>query len=262
MQKVFSQRFSQNIWRILPNPDPQSDLWVIELRESESKQVSFAMIDTAQMKQLWHSSPPEADWWSSLTAFSQNRIFLHNYRYPEVPEPTDLLAFSAADGGFLWALPGHLMVKPLDAKHIEVARKTGEQFIYKACDVETGAISALEESYTEEFGKVILQEPVRYRKDSTYFEKLATFIRNVTNGHMAVSIDYLEKRPYIMFSYYIYEQDKSVQYLLIVTDRKQLVLHEQLSEEREGMGRSTMMLKASTLVYLKNNNEFSSLTLS
>jgi hypothetical protein len=53
-----------------------------------------------------------------------------------------------------------------------------------------------------------------------------------------------------------------VQYLLIVTDQKQLVLHEKLSEGRDGIGRSTMMLKASTLVYLKNNNEFSSLTLS
>ncbi|MCF0039533.1 DUF4905 domain-containing protein [Dyadobacter fanqingshengii] len=262
MQKVFSQKFSQNIWRILPNPDPQSDLWIIELRDSESKQVSFAMMDTAQMKQLWHYSPPEADWWSSLTAFSHNNIFLHNYRYPEVPEPTDLLAFSAINGQFLWALPGHLMVKSLDNKYIEVAGKSGEQFIYKACDAETGALSPLKESYADEFEKVILQEPVRYRKDSVYFEKLATFIQNITNGHTAVSIDYLEKRPYIMFSYYIYEQDKSVQYLLIVTDQKQLVLHEQLSEEREGMGRATMMLKASTLVYLKNNNEFSSLTLS
>lgn len=246
----------------MPDPDPQSDLWVIELRESEPKQVSFAMVDTAQMKQLWHYSPPEADWWSSLTAFSHNNIFLHNYRYPEVPEPTDLLAFSAVNGEFLWALPGHLMVKPLDDKYIEVAGKSGEQFIYKACNADTGETSALKESYTDDFEKVILQEPVRYRKDSVYFEKLATFIQDVTNGHIAVSIDYLEKRPYIMFSYYIYEQDKSVQYLLIVTDQKQLVLHEQLSEEREGMGRSTMMLKASTLVYLKNNNEFSSLTLS
>ncbi|MCF0053426.1 DUF4905 domain-containing protein [Dyadobacter sp. LJ53] len=262
MQKVFSQRFSQNIWRILPNPDPQSNLWIIELRESELKLVSFAMVDTGQMKQLWHYSPPEADWWSSLTAFSHDNIFLHNYRYPEVPEPTDLLAFSSLNGQFLWALPNHLMVKPLDANYIEVASKSGEQFIYKECDAKTGALSPLKESYKEEFEKVILREPVRYRKDSVYFEKLATFIQNITNGHIAVTIDYLEKRPYIMFSYYIYEQDKSVQYLLIVTDQKQLVLHEQLSEEREGMGRSTMMLKASTLVYLKNNNEFSSLTLS
>ncbi|MCF2492243.1 DUF4905 domain-containing protein [Dyadobacter chenhuakuii] len=262
MQKVFSQRFLQNIWRILPNADPDSDLWVVELRDTTLKKVSFCVIDTAQMTQLWHHSPDEADWWSSLTAFSQNSIFLHNYRYPDIPEPTDLLAFSATDGHFRWALPGHLMVRQLDSRHIEVATKSGEQFIHKECNVETAATASLKENYGPQMEKVILQEPVRYRKDSVYFQKLASFIREITNGHEAVTIDYLEKRPYIMFSYYIYDRDKSVQYLLIVTDQRQLVLHEQLSEEREGMGRSTMMLKASTLVYLKNNNEFSSLTLS
>ncbi|MCE7066834.1 DUF4905 domain-containing protein [Dyadobacter sp. CY326] len=262
MQKVFSKAFSQNIWRILPNEDPHSNLWVIELRETEAKKVSFALIDTAAERILWQRTPEEADWWSSLTAFYYDHFFLHNYRYPEIPEPTDLLAFHANDGQYLWVLPNHLLVKPLTTKLIEVATKSGEQFIYKECEVETGKLFARQESYPAEFEKVILQEPVRYKKNSIYFEKLATFIHKITNGHIAVSIDYLEKRPYIMFSYYIYEQDKSVQYLLIVTDQQQVVLHEQLSEEREGMGRSTMMLKASTLVYLKNNNEFSSLTLS
>jgi hypothetical protein len=74
-------------------------------------------------------------------------------------------------------------------------------------------------------------------------------------------IDYLEKRPYIIFSYYIYEQDKIAEYLLIVTDRKERILHEKLSEGREGTGQSTMLLRGEILVYLKNNNEFTGLTL-
>ena len=262
MQKVFSHTFSQNIWRILPNEDPASSLWVVELRDATLKQVSFALIDTAEETLKWQQSAGETDWWSSLTAFSYDTFYLHNYRYPEIPEPTDLLAYAADSGQLLWALPEHLMVKALNSSFIEVAAKMGEQFIYKECEVKTGKLSALNESYSSNPEKVILQEPVRYRKDSPYFQKLASFIEKLTNGHIPVSIDYLEKRPFIMFSYYIYEQDKSVQYLLIVTDQKQIILHEQLSEEREGMGRSTMLMKGSTLVYLKNNNEFSSLTLS
>ena len=262
MQKVFSEAFSQNIWRILPNEDPQSSLWIVELRTAETKNVSFALIDAVKQELIWDRSLEGADWWSSLTAFSYNHFFLHNYRYPEIPEPTDLLAYHVEDGMLGWALPNHLMVKPLSDSNIEVANKVGEHFVYKKCDVSTGTLSALEENEAAMPAAIILKEPVRYRKDSIYFSKLASFISQMTGGHEVVSIDYLEKRPYIMFSYYIYEQDKSIQYLLIVTDQKQLILHEQLSEEREGMGRSTMMLKASTLVYLKNNNEFSSLTLS
>lgn len=246
----------------MPNENPDSSLWIVELRTAETKNVSFTLIDAVKEQLIWESALEGADWWSSLTAFSYDHFFLHNYRYPEIPEPTDLLAYQVEDGALAWALPNHLMVKPLNSNNIEVASKVGEQFVYKKCDASTGTLSALEENEDATQASIILKEPVRYRKDSIYFQKLASFISQMTGGHKAVSIDYLEKRPYIMFSYYIYEQDKSIQYLLIVTDKKQLILHEQLSEEREGMGRSTMMLKASTLVYLKNNNEFSSLTLS
>ena len=99
-------------------------------------------------------------------------------------------------------------------------------------------------------------------KGIVYFDKLQSFIQEKVGAEVANGIDYMELRPFMIFSYYIYEQDKTVQYLLILTDQFETVLHEKLSEEREGIGRSTMILKASTLVYLKNNNEFSSLTLS
>ncbi|GGB99707.1 DUF4905 domain-containing protein [Dyadobacter sediminis] len=262
MHKIFSHPFSQNIWRILPDPDADSNLWAIELREAEGKKVSFAVADVAVQQLLWHNQPEGTDWWTSLTAFSGKQLFLHNYRYPELPEPTDLLAVNAANGQTLWVLPNYLMVKKIAPDRIEVATKAGEQFRHMSCNAETGEIMPLSGEYKEQSGEIILKEPVRYKQGNPYFDQLGSFIKQVTGGHVAVNIDYLEKRPYIMFSYYIYEQDKAIQYLLIVTNNKQIVLHEQLSEERKGIGRSTMMLKASTLVYLKNNNEFSSLTFS
>ena len=74
--------------------------------------MSYALVDTAKQQLLWQCAPQEADWWSSLTAFSYDQFFLHNYRYPEIPEPTDLLAYNASDGQLLWVLPNYLMVKP------------------------------------------------------------------------------------------------------------------------------------------------------
>lgn len=262
MQKLFSHQFSENIWRILPNADPDSSLWAIELRNASEKTVSFAVVDLSHARLLWHGSPEGTDWWTSLTAFSYGELFVHNYRYPEIPEPTDLIAVSGSRGTLLWALPNYLLVKTIDENTAEVATKAGDQFRYLQCDVKTGALSSLggEDKHFPE--QIILTEPVRYKEGNIYFEKLAAFIAKATGGHQAVSIDYLEKRPYMMFSYYIYEQDKLGQYLLIVTDQKELVLHEQLSEDRDGLGRSTMLLKEFTLVYLKNSNEFSSLTLS
>lgn len=262
MQNLFSFRFSENIWRVMPDPDPDSSLWAIELRNAERREVSFAVIDPGNFAVKWQRQVEGADWWTSLTAFSDQHIYLHNYRYPEVPEPTDLLAVNAQTGFLSWILPNHLLVSNAGGGVLEVATKQGDSFKHLYCNAASGALLPLNAELPEPAEEIILTEPVRYIEGNTYFGRLAQFISDATVGHIPVAIDYLEKRPYIIFSYYIYEQDKTVQYLLIVTDQKQQVLHEKLSEEREGTGRSTMMLKASTLVYLKNSNEFSSLTLS
>lgn len=262
MQNLFSLRFSENIWRVMPDTEPDSPLWAIELRNAERREVSFAVVDSENFAVKWQWQVEGTDWWTSLTAFSHNRIYLHNYRYPEVPEPTDLLAVNAETGLLSWILPNHLLVKNAGNGVLEVATKQGDSFKHLYCNAATGELVPLNAELPEPEDEIILAEPVRYIEGNMYFERLAQFISDATGGHIPVAIDYLEKRPYIIFSYYIYEQDKTVQYLLIVTDQKRQVLHEKLSEEREGTGRSTMMLKASTLVYLKNSNEFSSLTLS
>lgn len=246
----------------MPDVDPANPLWVIELRNAERREVSFAVVDTDRFTVKWQRQVEGTDWWTSLTAFSDQHVFLHNYRYPEVPEPTDLLAVHSETGFLSWILPNHLLVKYAGGGLLEVATKQGDSFKHLHCNAANGKVMPLNTETPEQEDEIILTEPVRYIEGNRYFERLAQFISDVTGGHIAVAIDYLEKRPYIIFSYYIYEQDKTVQYLLIVTDQKQQVLHEKLSEEREGTGRSTMMLKASTLVYLKNSNEFSSLTLS
>jgi hypothetical protein len=262
LQNTFSYRFSKNIWRILPDADPASSAWIIELRETETKVESVAVIHSDEKALRWEGIPLGMDWWSSVTAFSYGKFFIHHYRYPDLPEPTDLSAFSGYNGEHLWDLPNHLLVKTVDESRIEVAAKTATGFNSHLCDVRSGVLLPYEEIVPEGEPQVILAEPVRYRKNNVFFDKLALFIEEMTGGHKPISIDYLEKRPFMIFSYYIYQQDKTVQFLLIVTNKKELVLHDQLSEEREGMGRSTMILKASTLIYLKNNNEFSSLTLS
>ena len=261
MLKVFSHKFPENVWRILPDSDPDSDLWAIELREVPAKKASFAIIDLKESKLKWHESPEGTDWWTSLTAFSFGYLFLHNYRFPDLPQPTDLLTVSADDGELKWVLPNYLLVKSLNHNSIEVATKVGDQFKYFKCESKTGKLDALDENIYQPDSQVILREPVRYKEGNIYFDKLATFIRESTLGHQPVSIDYLEKRPFMMFSYYIYEQEKMLEYLLIVSDKMERIYHEKLSEGRDGIGRSTILLKGSRLVYLKNNNEFSSLTL-
>lgn len=262
LQKLFSYTFSQNIWRILPHPDPERSEWIIELRESPEKKIAFAMIDLSVPELRWQVTPEGADWWTSLTAFSGEHVFLHNYRYPDMPQPTDLLAISSLDGNLLWALPNYVLVRTLESPLIEVATFKGEKFQKAFYNIDIQALSPVSEQIELSEAEIILKQPVRYKEKNIYFERLASFLSDTIGITKPICIDYLDERPYMIFSYYIYEQEKVVQYLLVMTDKKEIVFQEQLSEGRDGVGQSTMMLKNSVLVYLKNNNEFSSLTFS
>lgn len=220
------------------------------------------MIDLAVPAIMWQVTPEGADWWTSLTAFSGGHLFLHNYRYPDMPQPTDLLAVSAQTGMLAWALPNYVLVRTLDNDLLEVATFKGERFQHAFCDVHTGSLRSAQEDVKQQNAEIILKQAVRYKQGNIYFDRLADFLSDLLGISKPISIDYLDDRPYMIFSYYIYEQDKVVQHLLIVTDKKEIVFQEQLSEPREGVGESTMLMKNGVLVYLKNNNEFSSLTLS
>ncbi|WP_159470674.1 DUF4905 domain-containing protein [Dyadobacter sp. 3J3] len=262
MQKLFSHTFSQNIWRILPHTDPDRSEWAVELRESSEKNISFAMIDLNVPELSWQVTPEGADWWTSLTAFSGDHIFLHNYRYPDMPQPTDLLAIDSKTGNLLWALPNYVLVRTLHNDQLEVATFKSDQFQKSIFDVKTEILTPVAEEINLPAPEIILKQPVRYKERNVYFDRLASFLTDITGISKPICIDYLDERPYMMFSYYIYEQEKVAQYLLIVTDQKEIVFKEKISEGRDGVGQSTMMLKNKVLVYLKNNNEFSSLTFS
>lgn len=263
MQKVFTHTFLQNIWRILPHPDPDRNEWAIELREITEKKISFALIDLDGGAVKWISYPEGIDWWSSITGFGHNQIFIHHYRFPDLPEPTDLSALSVEAGKLLWTLPDYVLVRTLDKGLIQIATRQHGAFDYITADADTGWVS--QDGYhghTDTVAEIILKQPVRYSAGKDYFAKLSSFLKKQLDVNNPVCIDYLDCRPYMIFSYYIYEQEKVAQYLAIFASNREITLHEKLAERRDGVGQSTILLRGGTLVYLCNSNEFRSLKLS
>jgi hypothetical protein len=261
LQKLLSYPFQQNIWRVLPHPAPGVQQWAIELREINQKKVSFALIDVHEQEPRWVTKPEDADWWTSMTGFSENHILVHHYRYPEIPQPTDLSALSTVDGQLTWTLPNYVLVRTINRNTLEVASTRDNGLKHVLYDLENGRMNDLTDQNPTP-SSIILRQTVRYKSGDIYFDKLSTYLSENFNINNATTIDYLDHRPYLVFSYYLYECEKIAQYLLILTDKKELVLHEKLSEGRSGIGQSTLMLKESVLVYLMGNTEFRSLKLS
>ncbi|GAB2768883.1 hypothetical protein GCM10027275_09410 [Rhabdobacter roseus] len=265
MENLFSHVFPATIWRILPHPSARCNQWAVELRDANAKVASLALIDLDAPTLCWESTPEGTDWWTTLTAFHESgTLLLHNYRYPDLPEPTDLVAVSAESGGLRWMLPNYLYVCTLDDQRIEVATRQGEQVRATSCRVADGTLegtgSSLEVPCKPQ-PTTFWQIPVRYRPRDIYFDTLSAFLHKIAKVKQPLLIDYLECNSYIAFSYYLYEQEQIAQYLLIVNQQSEVVHHEQLTKDRSGVGQDTLLRKGDTLVYLRHTNEFASIQL-
>ncbi len=260
-ENLFSHSFSQTIWRILPHPT--RDEWALELRDADQKTVSWALLDLTLPALRWHTTLEASDWWSTLTAFAGDALYIHNYRYPDIPEPTDLLAVSAKEGTLGWILSGWLLVgEQPGTGNLIVAQKLPQNTRYQLCNPQTGLLgSAIQEAKTPPSPTPDYRAPVRYEPRDVYFDVLSSFLEKMVGVHSPIAMDYLEANPYLVFSYYLYEQEKVAQYLLVVDRAKQIVYHERLSENRQGVGRDTILWKAGRLVCLRNSNEFISIKL-
>ncbi len=257
----FSYTFEQTIWRVLPHPT--RDEWAVELRDTEQKTVSWALLDLALPALRWQGTPEATDWWSTLTAFTGDALYLHNYRYPDIPEPTDLLALSSKEGTLSWLLPGWLLVgEQPETGTLIVAHKQPETIRYQLCEPQTGSLGApVQESKIPSLSPPDYRAPVQYKPREIYFDVLSSFLEKMVGARSPVAVDYLESNPYLVFSYYLYEQEKVAQYLLVVNRKKEILYHERLSEKRQGLGRDTILYKSGRLVFFRNSSEFISLKL-
>ncbi len=221
------------------------------------------MVDLSSAEVVWQQLPPATDWWTTLAGFAGKRVFLHNYRFPDIPEPTDLLALSTEKGALEWALPGCVFVRSMpDPEQIVIAQKQGEIVQYRLCDSRLGLLNdAVEE---EDLPSVLTpnhRTPIRYEPQDIYFDRLSAFLNEIVGVTNPAAVDYLESDPYLVISYYLYESEKTAQHLLIVNRDKEIIYHNQLSDNRPGMSLDTILLKNNRLVFLRNTNELISLTL-
>ena len=260
MQKRFNYKFSSQIWRVIPHINPHRYEWILELRDAERKTVELAAIDPVKGELLWQTSDSQIDWWSTLVLVDGDQIFIHGYRYPEVPEATDLQVFSLLDGRYLYTIPNYFLVGMPITGQPKVAKRVGELLNYFNLDSITGELSPLRD-VTDADGWVgaNYKLPVMLKKGDLHFNSMQQFIDSLLQTGPLHCIEYLDFKPYMMFSYYIYKQESMDQYILVVNKNREVVVQELLIAHVKATGLGTMILKEDILVYLKNKNTFSSL---
>lgn len=248
----FSCLLPGQIWKAVP---AQDDRWVLEWRNADTRSVGFYVISpvTTQEQEVIVSEK-ETDWWMSLAGVGKETFFVHSYRNPDIPEPTDLLGYDLSAGTVKWVIPSGQFIGISDGQAV-VALKSGADTTLYFCGENDGKLGDVA---PEEWPESPLpwQEAQIYRENNPYYGNLSGFLFNSLGVKPKGSIEYLDYGDRMAFSYYLYEANRLVQYVAVVNRLKDIEFNERIEADLEKEGRSTFLEKNGWLFFIKEKRNF------
>ncbi|MFA6470320.1 MAG: DUF4905 domain-containing protein [Bacteroidota bacterium] len=141
---LFSNRLSpvwkfsaENIlWRIMFSGN---DVIIGEDRNTDSKTVTFFCLDASTGVPLWRNKTFGEQWWIGLDAVVGDRLYLHGYKKPDMPEHKHIIAVDVKTGELLWKNSDctFLAIQP---PFVYGYKDLFERRVYYRIDDRTGAI--------------------------------------------------------------------------------------------------------------------------
>lgn len=211
----FSHTFNGPIWNMLLVPE--KSILVLEVRNDESRQVSFSALEFGQNQFLWHDVRVSEPWWVNLFETRGNTVILSKFDTTNNPDSVS----------------------------------------YISLDLQTGAMSGDDpvETLTSNDQHKDVTVPDQYVKDSTHFETVSKFIQQKLKCTPVHTIEYLENSGLIFISMYTQEGLDLENQLLIFDENGELLLRDKIGVALKGLGLETFFLRAGYLFYVKNKVE-------
>lgn len=229
---------------------------MLEWRQTETKEFGFCVVrDSGSSLVKQAVSDPGGDWWTSLAGVGEGVFFVHSYRSPDIPEPSDLLGFDLSTGTLKWVLPGFRLIGFSDEKKLVVARKEGMTLRYFYCDERDGALL----SGCEGLSRAVesdWQEADRYHEGDQYYTLLRQTILETTGLSPVGAIEYLDYADRMVFSFYLYEKDSMVQYVAVLNRFKAVEYLEMVERNLKKEGKFGLLLKEGRVYFVKNRMLF------
>ncbi|MFZ4619288.1 MAG: DUF4905 domain-containing protein [Bacteroidota bacterium] len=87
------------LWRIMFS---SNGVIIGEDRNTENKSVTFFSLDAGNGTVLWKNKTFDEQWWIGLCGITKERLYLHGFRKPDMPEQKGIIAVDPANGTILW----------------------------------------------------------------------------------------------------------------------------------------------------------------
>lgn len=212
LELIFSNTFQGKIWKILADEDEKHV--AIELRSDSSLEVKFFCLDIKSLV-LSDINLPQNDWWTSLTAIRNGKVYIKQFESEGNPKMKELLVWD----------------------------------ILKQTKLDFSGLDEVENDHTN------VSRLSFYPKSNEHFATLKEFVEAVTEKKvLEAGIEYLEFETAVILSYYAKDKAMA-NYLLVTDHQKQVLLHECIGQDLKGIGQDTFIVSNNKLIFVKDKQQ-------
>jgi hypothetical protein len=250
--------------------DHENGLLVLEIRDANTRQVSFAAVDlgktnAASQALLWKDFQPERSWWLSLVGVCKGILLLHRYADSQKPEAKGILAVDVRSGRVLWQLPDWAFLG-VDGSVVILHQQGADQLpVYQRMDLRNGTSLAITDLLAAPNPLPVspdIQYPVHYSEQSPYFQTIARFLHQKLEVQPIKAFDYAEFRGLIVVSYYLCEPHSPLlNKVVVLNNQASVVLHEAMATNLNGVGMDTFLIRNGNLIFVREKKELVSYSL-
>lgn len=246
---LFSHAFDGIVWNM--QVAEKSGVLVIEIRNPESKQTTFAALDLLTNQFLWENVMFDEPWWISLSAVSGDVILLTHYTEASNPDQKSLLAYDLKERKLLWWQNDFSLASVNDTAVTGYSLKYGVKPL--SLNVLTGKV--IEESVdTSAAQNLSVIRPLHYRENESGFVTVKKFMSRVIGKELVSGVDYLEYGSYVLMSVYVQEEGLA-NYLFVLDAQGAVLLCEKAGGNLKGIGIDTFFILEGSLFFVKNKRE-------
>lgn len=275
---VWSYAAHGNIWRILCS---ESGEILGESRDHEKKQAAFFCLDEQTGAVRWQDVQLSEPWWVGIDAIHRDRVLLHTFANPSMPEHKGIIALDLATGTTLWQYT-ELTFWFVFQEFVFAYQPQFERRVGYKLSIDDGAIV---EEYRESLDELNqlrrraieaqrLQQEDVYRFPEIFEEQrvdveVALWLKRAMRG-MSVqgSIEYVQHQKYFLVNFFVLERSSTPEspvfenrFLVYDTKKKKEVFRELLASNVKVPTPDSFFVKSGTAYFIKNQNILTALRL-
>jgi len=232
----FSHAFESSIWKVVL--DEENASLVLELRDEESQQISYARFDLNSN----HSEQfeiEESDLWTTLRFYKKPYIFLEQFSDPQNPNSKSLILYNTVAGYVEKSFTDFQFEKVINGSLIGRNLKEG------------GVLETFTLQIQSSTNKNHIISPAYFPAKSEPAETVAQYLEVENSG---VGFEYYEDNIHIIICYYE-RLGTNFDRTLVVISNGEEVLKRKLDKEILGYAAGGFFVYADLLIFIENRNQ-------